>query len=268
MQHNLLEDFDFVFGHYTTNLSEHGGIDRGVHQNRVFREQAARQGKHLLAYRLDRQYPGHLVNFGQYAEALAFAEALAPQITHGREPREHRIFIGYLQTELGHWETAYAMLQQALKEERDGGLPDAIADVLGRLAYWAWRQPNPEHYPQGLRAVEEALAIVVNPFRRIRLLDMTAKLYLATGAVTTALTYINEALAQEKQRAFSPNPHFLRYTAALCLQAAGQVEEARAHWLAVRAQVTFQADHMQDEDLRRSWLENIPMHADLMRRDL
>jgi len=116
-----------------------------------------------------------------------------------------------------------------------------------------------------LKAAERALAYAAGTTYQPMALAVRAQALLASGDVPGALDAATEAKrALDAAGEVEEGDADVRLAWASALGAAGRVDEATAAWNEARARLVARADRIGDAELRRSFLEAIPEHAETM----
>jgi predicted ATPase len=253
---DALGDFSEVvfqpLGRHTTELA--------LLDEHVARAQAA--GNEYLVGSLQFQRAQVLARLGQFVaarEALELPVVSGPNRLGPSVRAAVRVLLGRLQTELGEYVEANAVLSDLLAAQAGRPVrPVETADNLLALAENCLRQDTAEAWRAGLPHAQQAVSVLTNSAWDYALghaLVVQAQLQLALGNADAALVDTSAALALAQ--AWPGVPERLLYVHALTLRASGRLLEARDYLGQAHAHIQQTAAQIADPQLRRSWLENV-----------
>jgi len=176
--------------------------------------------------------------------------------------------IGNILTLMGRYAEAHPYLEQSLQQAEQSGQPLELIDALfglGALAYY-------EKGEDGLLAAAPVLARLWSMLKDTLFHDWIAyttalyAIYCAlTGDRVGALDFIERALeAVDKNDTHAPNEDVVRLWVFRALKMLGETERARTVLLPSYEWIDQTASKIEDETLRRSWVENVPYNRQVI----
>jgi len=217
-----------------------------------------------------------LGNLGQFGTAIElFGAALATGQLDDASQSLALSHMARLQAERGEYVQARLHLQDALERWVKTGRHMSTFAPHRYLAYAAWlegrqiddRAANPALLRDGLDAVQQFIETFTTKWftgTYATAFMIAARLYLALDEADKALTHSTEAV---RLAAISPSPLwperiFLAHAHAL--RAASREAEADDYLRRAYERVMLVAGKIQDETLRRSWLENVRENREIV----
>ena len=176
-------------------------------------------------------------------------------------------WIGRLYALAGKTEDARRALQTSLKMMQTTDEPETYVDPPFNFAYIAWLGEDAAEWQRGVEysrqvsqywqksGVEEALMFS---------LDMEARLLLALGQIDEALSCSTEAVKIAENLGSGGGKEQIYYTYARVLSAADREVESKEYIRRAYDIVMQTASKLTDEELRRSFLENIRYNREIV----
>ncbi|UCF61833.1 MAG: hypothetical protein JSV37_03890, partial [Anaerolineaceae bacterium] len=211
-----------------------------------------------------------LYDYGQYKQSLDLMKALlqsAGEIASKTELSDGHALISRLQAELGDFNGARRSFETSLQLSKETGLEVIEIHRLYEPAYISLLEGD-----QGrMRTDLEGLLGGMDRHREfcnysciIERLDLVARLYLALGQAEKAAEYSSEAMDLMRITPSTSSPEVKLFTHARALFELSQEKEAEECLQKAFDRVMLVANNMKDEELRRSWLENVKINRDIL----
>jgi tetratricopeptide (TPR) repeat protein len=206
-----------------------------------------------------------LLSLGQYQHCLEMLKAYAAfaRKALGEAPYGGALGLGvFARAELGDYGGAQEALAQMWDTVTQASVPaNSRAEALGWRAYLGWLENTADSLRRGLTDAAQAVALVTGawsyPSSIIAQAHLfSARIHLLLGAPEAALAASTEALRVRVTYAYADLFNF-HLTHARALRANGRKAEADETLKQAYDYVMRVADNLQDETLRRSWLENV-----------
>ena len=225
-----------------------------------------------------------LASLGQYRAVLDVCRNLemAPEKFGRAAASEFWGFVAVLHAELGEFLEARRALAQAAGYLGPNNTPAEHANVLGTSAYvdllegLTQRDANArqkmlnvalEKGRQVITLLDSTAAEGIHEFRGLSF-EGIASVHLELGDTANALSYSTRAVELLEQRPilWMRAPEQILYTHSRALRAAGRVDDADGYLRRAHERVMLVANSLNDEALRRSWLENVRVNR-MMREE-
>ena len=257
---NLVSNYHQSQGDYQGGLEL---LEQQLQRARNYNEQG-------LIFTLSRLITELQADVGQYTQALSSAKS-ALQIAEQRNILRSRIELlawsGRLQALLGNFVEAHQLLDTSQKLAQASEDPESYSDVYFNAAYVSWLRQDIEEQRAGL----ELARLVSARWKSIKFyyalgfsIDMEARLLLALGDAEAALERTSEAVqTAESQPGFSGLEQ-VYYTHASVLRSCGDQTQAAEYLRRAYERVMQVAMRLTDENLRRSWLENVRYNREII----
>jgi len=187
--------------------------------------------------------------------------------------------MGRMQAGLGDYDQARQCLAEALARAEKAGTLTDVASALANQAYVALLEGGPANLRLGLEQAKRAAELLRGTAATDDLADalhVAAQLHLALSEweasqdqVGWTAEHLEAALACSTEvmrlvAAWPAQPEAYLYTHSRALRAVGREAEADDHLRQAYERVMLVAGKIQDETLRRGWLENRPDNREIM----
>jgi tetratricopeptide (TPR) repeat protein len=256
-------------GNYLFVLMAQGHYQQTLTMLDQYQSEAEAAGDHWILSVTMGTRTNLLADLGDFEAALQVATALGPLVERYFEAAvefNRLTAIGRCQAELGDFEGARLTLTGALERAEAAGLPDGTIQPHYELAYLALlRWEAGEGDRRTLEAGQQHIEKAINRLRAIDselglayTLNYAAELHLALAQPGEALACMEESL--RRARALQGIPVWwsrFYFTYARALAAAGRSAEGDEALARAYAEMQRVANDLQDEQLRRCWLENV-----------
>jgi tetratricopeptide (TPR) repeat protein len=203
-----------------------------------------------------------LFTLGQLKPALEVAQSLLPDadrlLDYGTQ-RQLLETIGYCQAGLGRFRQARESFRAGLERAEEAA--DAARALLG-LAYVAYREGDGARLWAAMEEVRRRDVSLPHFFAFDH--AQAARLYLALGDVEQALESSIKAIRGMEMGVEEPLVTRYYLTHARVLHALGRDAEADDYLQRAYEWVMLVVSKTQDEDLRQSWLENVPDNREIV----
>jgi tetratricopeptide (TPR) repeat protein len=218
---------------------------------------------------------GVLVKLGRYGQALSIARA-APhsevnQLFGTTVWASILSVTGLMLAGLGQFDEARASIEAGLRLVESGGTP---ADVAWKWAHLAWvdliqgeQTQDAESLRQGVAQAHRALSVLrerENEEDWIEILHVAARLHFLLGHLDEAIALSTEVIQLSAGMPSPPYPELYRFTHSQILRRLGRDVEADSALRSAHERVMLVAAKLQDEALRRSWLEDAWLIRDIV----
>ncbi len=241
-------------GHFTRALAY---FDEAL---RLFRAVGSLHGESMTLHSLGKAWQA----LGHYATARACYEQslrLARDLALRRGEVEGLISLASLLTEQGEERTAAAISQQAIDMARTLG--DRAAESRALLC-WGHALVTRGAWDEAARAYEQVLAAqrsLGQPGASLEAMAGLARAALGKGESQQAMRWIEEILRQAEEGFLAQAAEWVRvyWDCYAVLSACGDLRAAYALGMA-RLLLRNRADRIYDQEMRRSFLENVPLH--------
>jgi tetratricopeptide (TPR) repeat protein len=218
-----------------------------------------------------------LALLGQYDSALETIQDVLPVAERlmGLRARVGALsFAGLMYARLGDWLEAQRCLDEALQKGEKKGLPLDVAFPLISWAQTALFDGREQDLQEAIDRIEKAITLVASAGGSWvdvhgNALCTAAHLYLAIskGQDVPAHRALSRSSKVIRIAETSPEvapPEKYNYVHSLALKANGKNEAAAEYLHQAHERVLLVADQCQDEDLKRSWLENVPENREIL----
>ena len=234
-------------------------------------QKASRSGERSLSLIISRMKSETLADLGLYARALGPAHA-ALAAAEERQERRSQIdilaWIGRLYALAGKPLDARRSLQTSLEMMLTTDEPETYVDPPFNFAYIAWLGEDPAEWERGVEYCRQVSRYwrkgVVNEALMFSL-DMEARLLLALGQSEEALSPATEAAQIADNLSSHGGKEQIYYTAARAMNATGKKTDAKK-FLQQAYEIVMQASSkLREEELRKSFLENIRYNREILK---
>jgi tetratricopeptide (TPR) repeat protein len=163
----------------------------------------------------------------------------------------------------GNYEVARKTLKKSLERAERNNDARCIVYSQNFLAHLALLEGNKRKMKDGLKKIEHALkkAMKGEMYQIAYGFEVMAKIHLALGEFNDAYEYSVNAL--EKMLSFD-SPECKYYTHAQILRKLNRDTEADEYFLRAYERVMLVAEKTKNEDLRKSWLENVRVNKEII----
>ncbi len=245
-------------------------VNQGLHQRALqlfdqYIAWAKQLGDLFLASRFEATRAVLLMLLGQYEQALQTKQAGLEGPVNLRSQTVETAdlaLIGNILTLMGRYAEARPYLEQSLQQAEQSGQPLELVDALFGLTVLAYYEKGDD----GLLAAAPMLARLWSMLKDTLFYDwkacvaaLNAVQCALTGNRVAALDFVQvalEALGEVDTHAL--NEDIVRLWAFRALKMLGQTERARTVLLPAYEWIDQTASKIEDEALRRSWVENVP----------
>jgi tetratricopeptide (TPR) repeat protein len=211
-----------------------------------------------------------LSDYGQYQQAMDFLKGLIPgmeKIASKLELVNAYAFLSQLQAHLGDYSGARRSYKTSLQLSRETGRE--IMEIYRQYdsAYISLLEGNRERMLIDLDRLLEGLDKIreTNDYADIiDRLNLTARLCLVLGQIEKALKYSSEAIGLMGILPFFNDPEVALFTHAKALSEHGRDGEAKGYLKQAYDRIMLVANNTRDEELRRSWLENVKVNREIL----
>jgi tetratricopeptide (TPR) repeat protein len=198
----------------------------------------------------------------RYEEALSLRQAIGDRRGEGVALSN----LGNVLLQLGERETAWTLLERAVAQLRDIG---ARRDQVRALTYLARAMEQSSDWGGAQAAHQSALSHrreLGQASSSMENVSGLARVALEQGEVETARTYTEEMLTHVRAHglALIEFPFQIYHTAFRVFQACGSMRAARQVLREAHQALMDQAERITDPALRRSFLERVPEHGELL----
>lgn len=209
-----------------------------------------------------------LSRLGQYETALETLQENLPHVERLMgETKQRQVYslIGCMEAELGRFEQAYRHTEATLEGLDELERSTATSDLLTQRAYVALLEGGKDNLELGLKYARQAIALLRGTewvFNLADALQMAARLHLELGQVEEAWVISSGAMRLVTKWPYVSEERL--FVHAQVLRASGRPEEADRCLRRAYERVMLVAGKIQDEDLRRSWLENVRVNREIL----
>ncbi|MGD2159328.1 MAG: tetratricopeptide repeat protein, partial [Anaerolineales bacterium] len=211
-----------------------------------------------------------LSDYGQYQQAIYFLKGLIPgmeKIASKLELVNAYALLSQLQAHLGDFSDSRRSFKTSLQLSRETGRE--IMEIYRRYdsAYISLLEGNRERMLIDLDQLLEGLNKIreTNDYSDIAdRLNLAARLCLALGQIEKALEYTTEAIELMGILPFYNDPEVALFTHAKALSGHGRDGEAKGYLKQAFDRVMLVANNTRDEELRRSWLDNVKVNREIL----
>jgi tetratricopeptide (TPR) repeat protein len=209
-----------------------------------------------------------MAHLGQFEPALKILEEVLPILEETQDPAYQAIIlseIGYLYAETGAYEAAHRRMEMAQERMAGSERPATTATLLIHRAYVALLEGGEDQLQRGLEDALRAADLLRSTKAVYNLADalhVAGHFYFRLGHREEAFAVSHEAMQLLPHWPYLPESYSFTYSRAL--RAMEREEEANAYLQRAHEQVMQVADNIQDESLRRSWLEDVWVNREIL----
>jgi tetratricopeptide (TPR) repeat protein len=213
-----------------------------------------------------------LYQLGQYEASLQDLEEARKIAYHFAGPVvqvEHLLAIAMNHAELKNFEAAHEALEQVRSLSKKLERPNDAADLLvveAEVSRRAWEAGNLQQIKRAQANVDQAIALLrgTNWLPNLALaLQAGAWIALSANQPEKALEFSEESLQIYAAQPFAPYGH--EYVHVCALWANGQDDAAEEYLERAYQCIMTVANQLRDENLRRSWLEDVYVNRQIIR---
>jgi len=266
---------EYAVGNIRTLYIEMGDYEKYLHLVKNLLEKAHQARNEFWISHLKESYCDSCFSLGNYRDCLEIAESNWPYIEKslGQGAQVvHLSRMGFFAAYAGSLDLAYQYLQAAQSRWDDLEEPPLIAYVMLNIAEVARLDGRPEAIHAGLEQASQGIETLRKFQDRpdwsnyLKLADLHMALSEEDPAhAFEALVAIEKALEviEEFPEIWLP-PEYLYFTASKVLRTNKRLDEADDYLRQAYERVMLVAGNIKDDDLRRSYLKNVPVNRDIV----
>jgi hypothetical protein len=174
--------------------------------------------------------------------------------------------MGELQALAGDCQRAMETLRLVAETARETRDETNLVDALGLQGFCALLEGRPETMRWGSEQIRQGLELIPdsNSIGRSYGYGIAACLHLALAEIDEALDFSSKGVQLMESIPWPWRPERTLFIHSRVLQAMGRHEEADEYLRQAYEWVMLVAGKTSDEDLRRSWLENVQVNRDIL----
>jgi tetratricopeptide (TPR) repeat protein len=217
-----------------------------------------------------RHEQGHsLMNLGQYDHAhraLATASRLMEKLGDSDSALYARTWRGLVEAYLGDYESSAETLQSAVEGATEGSNEGLQTYAVVLRGFAGLLEGRPQTLRAGLEQVLEGLELIPDEefYEKGASYEIAAALHLALGEIDSAMGCSIEGLRMMEMDPAPRWPERRHFTHSRILRALGREAEADEHLKQAYERVMLVVGNTQDQELRRSWLENVDVNREIL----